>query len=74
MINMTKYYRCSDANGMLLNPCTADTHIPYYDDYAIKNVVRVLDVAKRAIHQQLQEHLQGKQTGKHNITDLQRIG
>lgn len=74
MMNMTKYYSCSDDDRVLLNSCIADTHIPYYDNNAIKNVVRVLDVAKRAIYQQFQEHLQGKQTGKDNITDLQCIG
>lgn len=74
MMNMTKYYSCSDADSVLLNSCIADTHVPYYDNNAIKNVVRVLDVAKRPIYQQLQEHLQGKETGKHNITDLQCIG
>lgn len=49
-------------------------HVPDYHNNAVENVVRVLDVAKGAVHQQLQEHLQGKQAGEDNVTDLQGVG
>lgn len=74
-MNMTKYHSHRDADIVPLNflHCWR-THVPYYDNNAIKDVVRVLDVAERAVNQELQEHLQWKETSKHNITDLQRVG
>ena len=45
------------------------------DNYdAIKDVVGVLNVAKGAIHQQLQQHLQGKEAGEDDVADFQGIG
>lgn len=46
------------------------------DDHndAIKDVIRILNVAEGPIDQHLQQHLQGEEAGEHNVTDLQSVG
>ena len=47
--------------------------LPDDHNYAIKDIVGVLDVAKGPVDQNLQQHLQGEEAGKHNVADLQSI-
>lgn len=49
--------------------CVPDDH-----NNAIKYVVGVLDVPKGSINQNLQQHLQRKQAGEYDVTDLQSVG
>lgn len=54
--------------------CILSESSPDDHDYAIKDVVGVLDVAKGPVNQNLEQHLQGEETGEHNVADLQGIG
>lgn len=46
------------------------------DDHndAVEDVVGVLDVAKGTVHEQLQQHLQGKEAGEDDVADFQGVG
>lgn len=48
--------------------------LPDHHNNPIKDIVRVLDVAKGPIDQNLQQHLQGEQAGEDNVTNLQGVG
>lgn len=47
---------------------------PNDHDDAIEDIVRVLDVPKGPVDQNLQQHLQREEAGEHNVTDLQCVG
>lgn len=47
---------------------------PDDNDDAVKDVVGVLDVAEGTVHEQLQQHLQGKEAGKDDVADFQGVG
>lgn len=46
---------------------------PDDDNDAVEAVVRVLDVAKKAESQELEQHFQAEETGENHITDLQNV-
>lgn len=48
--------------------------IPDDNNDAIEDVVGVLDVAKGTVHEQLQQHLQGKEAGEDDVADFQGVG
>lgn len=47
--------------------------LPYNDDDAVKDVVRVSDVSKKPKSQQHEAHLQNKHAGENDVTNLQHI-
>lgn len=47
--------------------------LPYDNNNAIEDVVGVPDVSQWATGQQLQQHLQGKHAGEHNVAYLQCV-
>lgn len=53
--------------------CSLPPSAPNDDDDAVEAVVGVLDVAKEAQGQELKQHLQAEQAGKHHVADLQYI-
>lgn len=48
--------------------------VPNHHNDPIKDVVWILNVAKRTINKDFQQHLQGKQACEDDIADLQGIG
>lgn len=48
--------------------------VPNHHDDPIKDVVWILNVAKRTINKEFQQHLQGKEACEDNVADLQGIG
>lgn len=48
--------------------------VPDDNNDAIKDVVGVLDIAKGTVHEQLQQHLQGKEAGEDDVANFQGIG
>lgn len=53
--------------------CSLPGSPPDDDDDTVEAVVGVLDVAKEAQGQELEQHLQAEQAGKHHVADLQYI-
>lgn len=47
--------------------------LPDDDDDAVKDVVRVPDVAEQAEGQQHEAHLQDEHAGEHDVADLQHV-
>lgn len=50
------------------------TAVPDDNDDTIKDVVGVLDVAKGAVDEQFQQHLQGKEACEDDVADFQGVG
>lgn len=48
--------------------------VPNHHNDPIKDVVWILNVAKRTINKDFQQHLQGKEACEDNVADLQGIG
>jgi len=48
--------------------------VPNHHDDPIKDVVWILNVAKRTINKNFQQHLQGKEAREDYVADLQGIG
>lgn len=46
---------------------------PDYDNDAVKAVVRVLDVAKKAESQELEQHFEAEETGEDHVADFQNV-
>lgn len=48
--------------------------VPNHHDDPIKDVVWVLNVAKGAINEDFEQHLQGKEAREDDVADLQGVG
>lgn len=64
----------SRPKGTLQARGSAGVVIPDDNNDAIEDVVGVLDVAKGTVHEQLQQHLQGKEAGEDDVADFQGVG
>lgn len=61
-------------NDWINNNLTESCHVvPYDHNNAIKDVVRILDVAEDAKGQQFEEHFEDKHACEDNIADLQDV-
>lgn len=63
----------ADSPNRNLQTQTFLTAPPDDDNDAVKAVVGVLDVAKQAESQELQQHLKTEEAGEHHVTDLQNV-
>lgn len=66
--------RLKPPTGMLQARGSGGAVVPDDHDDAIEDVVGVLDVAKGTVHEQLQQHLQGKEAGEDDVADFQGVG
>lgn len=48
--------------------------VPNHHDDPIKDVVWILNVAKRTVNEDFQQHLQGKEACEDYVADLQGVG